>query len=109
MTLLHAATLQSCDSLYNFTDFTINSKEIHEKLQKLSLKYPENYINFLGLMLEMKEFQRPDFIGLNKEFDIFQSGFSQKQSRETNQTNHTNERIITKKMEVFLTINLKKT
>jgi serine/threonine protein kinase len=67
MVLLHAASLQSCDRFYKWDSFTIDQKEIEQRISSLKLKYSESLQNLLRDMLNFNEDARPDFVELNKK------------------------------------------
>ena len=64
MTLLHAASLTSCDRLYDWNNQTIDFEELGEKLASLRPRYSENFQDFVQTMLEVADELRPDFIAL---------------------------------------------
>jgi len=67
MTLLHAATLNSCDRMYDWNSQTLDFEELGERLASLRPRYSENFQDFLQTMLEVGDDMRPDFIGLEKK------------------------------------------
>ena len=67
MVLLQAANLQSCDRLYKWDNFTIDQKEVNQRIDSLQATYSESYQNLLRDMLNFNENARPDFILLNEK------------------------------------------
>ena len=67
MVLLNAATLQSCDRLYEWDNFTIDQREVDQRINALDNKYSESFQNLLNDMLNFNEDSRPDFILLNEK------------------------------------------
>lgn len=64
MTVLHAATLNSCDRLYDWASNSIDYEELGERLASLRPRYSERLQDFVQTMLEVRESARPDFLAL---------------------------------------------
>lgn len=62
LTLLHAASLSSCDHIYNWNNFTIDFDKLMHQLEFVKQKYSKDFYNLLYLMLVKEENERPDFL-----------------------------------------------
>lgn len=51
MTLLHAASLESCEELYDFKKFTIVEEKIKTRLKSLEKRYSKVLLAFIKEML----------------------------------------------------------
>jgi len=69
MTLLHAATLASCDSLYNWENHTIDRAGIDQRLKIIKGQYSDKLYQLISSMLVFDEYERPDFKTLDAKLN----------------------------------------
>ncbi len=67
MTILHAATLENCSSLYNYSGFFVIQDEINKKINLLSTRYSKTIVSLISNMLIVNENKRSNFTELFKE------------------------------------------
>ena len=72
MCILFAASLDS-DCLYEIREMNDMNKIRNILMKYLSRRYSNNFIEILLCMLEVKEKKRPDFIQLEKVFDLYEN------------------------------------
>lgn len=65
--IINAALLESCDEIYNFTKYTINSLALEEKIEKMKIQYPVEFVSLIQQMVVLEEKDRLDFIFLEKQ------------------------------------------
>mmetsp|Transcript_41645 Transcript_41645/g.37035 ORF Transcript_41645/g.37035 Transcript_41645/m.37035 type:complete len:258 (+) Transcript_41645:466-1239(+) len=66
LTFLHAATLSSCDHIYNWSNFTIDFNRLNHQLEFVKNKYSPKFYEFLKILLSKEEHERPDFLQIEK-------------------------------------------
>jgi len=67
--LINAALLESCDDIYNFTKYSINELALEEKIEKLKIQYPYEFVSIIQQMVFLDEKNRLDFILLEKNVE----------------------------------------
>ena len=65
--IINAALLESCDDIYNFTKYTINALALEEKIEKMKIQYPIEFVTLVQQMVMLEEKDRLDFILLEKQ------------------------------------------
>lgn len=64
--MINAGLLESCDNIYNYNKFIINEMALEEKLEKLKILYPLEFVYVVQQMILFDEKNRPDFDLLEK-------------------------------------------
>ena len=67
MICLEMASLKSCDNIYDYTEYRIDSEKLENLLTFVGKQYSEELISFLRLMLNIDENQRLSFSQLNTQ------------------------------------------
>ena len=70
MIVLHAATLSSCERLYDWNNNTLNYNQLQERISSLKPRYSQNFQDCLHMMLDNRENTRPDFIKLEARIQM---------------------------------------
>lgn len=87
--VIHAGLLESCDNIYNYNKFFINEMALEEKIEKLKILYPLEFVHVVQQMIQLDEKNRPDFASLEKlcqdQHRIFNEKNTQVQTFSTNQ------------------------
>jgi hypothetical protein len=66
MSMLHAGTLENCDSCYKYEQHRFISDEMYRKLAMLDRYYSQPLNTVIKNMLDLNEEYRPDFIQLQQ-------------------------------------------